>query len=190
MTGRERRDWDTGFPSICKIREKDEKYWAEYRGTPKAFVTLAAGQEMWSNRFGNLTAVRYPSANNSVPDLTEALRRQLDPATVGLAFQPVRAQALAASEQAFDFGQLFLGFSFDRRCSPVDGADPLGIEQRLPKWERCLPGLPAKTGAAVIPRRRRRDALIEVSLVSQARLRPNHAARPFHDLVRRGLSAL
>jgi hypothetical protein len=107
------RDWDTGFPiDSSKIREKDEKYWDEYRGTPKAFVTLEAGQEMWSNRFGNLTAIRYPSANNSVPDLSEVLRRQLDPATVGLAFQQVRAQALAASEQAFDFGQLFLGFSF------------------------------------------------------------------------------
>ena len=106
------RDWDTGFSiDSSKIREKDEKYWAEYRGTPKAFVTLAAGQEMWSNRFGNLTAVRYPLAGNSFHGLTETLRRQLDPATIGLAFQPVRAQGLAASEQSFDFGHLFLGFS-------------------------------------------------------------------------------
>ncbi|HEY5915695.1 MAG TPA: hypothetical protein VJA21_34345, partial [Verrucomicrobiae bacterium] len=53
-------DWDTGFPLVYTIREKDEQYWKKYRGTPKAFVTLAAGQEMWANRFGSLTAVRYP----------------------------------------------------------------------------------------------------------------------------------
>jgi len=54
------QDWDAGFPLIYKIRPKDEEYWKQYRGTPKAFVTLAAGQKMWANRFGNLTAIRFP----------------------------------------------------------------------------------------------------------------------------------
>ncbi|HEY9171846.1 MAG TPA: ABC transporter permease [Verrucomicrobiae bacterium] len=53
-------DWDAGFPLTYKIRQKDEDYWKQYRGTPKAFVTLAAGQKMWANRFGNLTAIRFP----------------------------------------------------------------------------------------------------------------------------------
>src|SRR5207237_82307 len=44
-------DWDAGFPLVNKIRPKDEEYWKKYRGTPKAFVTLAAGQKMWGNRF-------------------------------------------------------------------------------------------------------------------------------------------
>src|SRR5213075_922101 len=58
------RDWDTGFPiKTDRIRDKDEGYWHRYRGTPKAFVTLRAGQQMWSNRFGNLTAVRYPASS-------------------------------------------------------------------------------------------------------------------------------
>ena len=53
----------------------------------------------------------------SISDLRNAavrksLREKLDPASLGLAFQPVRAQALAASSQSQDFGQLFLGFSF------------------------------------------------------------------------------
>jgi hypothetical protein len=53
------RDWDAGVPiETDRVREKDEKYWDEFRGSPKAFVTLAAGQRMWANRFGNLTAVR------------------------------------------------------------------------------------------------------------------------------------
>jgi hypothetical protein len=53
-------DWDTSFPLVHTIRPKDDEYWRKYRGTPKAFVTLAAGQKMWANRFGNLTAVRFP----------------------------------------------------------------------------------------------------------------------------------
>ena len=58
-------DWDAGFPLVYKIRSQDEKYWHDYRGTPKAFVTLAAGQKMWGNRFGNLTAIRFPLSTNA-----------------------------------------------------------------------------------------------------------------------------
>jgi putative ABC transport system permease protein len=106
------RDWDAGFAiDTSKIREKDEKYWDDFRGTPKAFVTVAAGQKMWSNRFGNLTAVRYPSGTDATA-IQDKIRAALNPASVGLYFEPVRAQALAASGQSQDFGQLFLGFSF------------------------------------------------------------------------------
>ncbi len=66
-------DWDAGFPLTYKIREKDEDYWRKYRGTPKAFITLAAGQKMWGNRFGNLTAIRFPIPTNGVPTLTPTL---------------------------------------------------------------------------------------------------------------------
>ena len=39
------------------------------------------------------------------------LRQAINPASLGLFFVPVREQALAASSQSLDFGQLFLGFS-------------------------------------------------------------------------------
>jgi len=116
------RDWEPGIPiNLDKIRKKDEEYWALYRGTPKAFVTLKAGQGMWGNRFGNLTALRYPlgsrksevgSRNDDWQTIEAAIKRELNPASIGLFFQPVREQALAASAQALDFGQLFLGLSF------------------------------------------------------------------------------
>jgi ABC-type antimicrobial peptide transport system permease subunit len=103
-------DWDTGFPiDLKKIREKDEQYWKQYRGTPKAFVTLAAGQKMWANRFGELTAIRFPADAGWI--VGSALKN-LDPATLGLQFQPVREQALKAADESEDFGGLFLGFSF------------------------------------------------------------------------------
>ncbi len=103
------RDWDTGFPiKTDAIREKDEKYWDDYRGTPKAFINLARGQKLWANRFGKLTAVRWPAGQNVEAEFLA----KLDPETVGLKFEPVRAQALAASSQGQDFGELFLSFSF------------------------------------------------------------------------------
>jgi ABC-type lipoprotein release transport system permease subunit len=106
------RDWDSSLPiQLDRIRPKDEAYWKQYRGTPKAFVTLAAGQKMWANRFGDLTAVRY-APGTSASDVSRIILRSLTPASIGLSFQPVREQARAASDQAQDFGQLFLGFSF------------------------------------------------------------------------------
>ena len=99
------REWEPGIPiDNDRIRPKDEDYWKQYRGTPKAFLSLAAGQKLWANRFGNLTAVRF---QGSAPDL----RAKLDPSALGLFFTPVRARALAASRDSMDFGQLFIGFS-------------------------------------------------------------------------------
>ncbi|MBI3850969.1 MAG: FtsX-like permease family protein [Verrucomicrobia bacterium] len=66
-------DWDAGFPLVHKIRPRDEDYWKQYRGTPKAFVTLAAGQKMWGNRFGNLTAIRFSVPTNATSALTLTL---------------------------------------------------------------------------------------------------------------------
>jgi ABC-type lipoprotein release transport system permease subunit len=105
---RDCRDWAPGIPiDLSRIRPKDEAYWKDYRGTPKAFVTLAAGQKLWANRFGNLTAVRFPAGAN----IASELRARLDPAALGLFFTPVREQARAASRESMDFGQIFLGFS-------------------------------------------------------------------------------
>jgi ABC-type antimicrobial peptide transport system permease subunit len=111
------QDWDAGFPLVHKIRDKDEAYWKQHRGTPKAFVSLAAGQKMWANRFGNLTAIRWEVPGDVPPQtfvnqIETSLPRRLRPADLGLRFEPVREQALRAANQAQDFGQLFLGFSF------------------------------------------------------------------------------
>jgi putative ABC transport system permease protein len=106
------RDWDPGIAiDLDKIRTKDEQYWDEYRGTPKAFVTLKAGQGMWANRYGNLTAVRYPTTNHSQGDISQKILTAVDPASVGLFFLPVRELGNKAGGGTTDFGQLFLGLS-------------------------------------------------------------------------------
>lgn len=109
-------EWDAGFPLVHKIRDQDEKYWKQYRGTPKAFVTLRAGQAMWGNRFGGLTSIRFPvpegtDTNEFRARIENTLLTRLDPAAVGLRFEPVREAALRGASQSQDFGGLFIGFS-------------------------------------------------------------------------------
>lgn len=110
------RDWDPTLPvDLSRIRPEDEQYWTDHRGTPKAFISLHAGQRLWNNRFGQLTAVRYPApadSNSPRTVLESNLLSRLDPASVNLRFEPVREPALAAASQSQDFGGLFLGFSF------------------------------------------------------------------------------
>lgn len=103
------RDWSPGIPvNLERIRDKDEAYWDEFRGAPKAFITLAAAQKLWANRFGDLTAIRVPPDSPLTPD---ALMQRLDPAAFGLTFAPVRQTALAAANPTTDFGGLFIGLS-------------------------------------------------------------------------------
>ena len=105
------RDWEPGIPiDLPAIRDKDEEYWDLHRGAPKAFVNLAAGQEMWGSRFGTLTSVRTRPEDAGA--LTRALEDGLAPAALGLSFTDQRTPALASSRTATDFGGLFVGLSF------------------------------------------------------------------------------
>ncbi|MFH1023059.1 MAG: FtsX-like permease family protein [Planctomycetota bacterium] len=106
-------DWDIGIPLDAeKLKDKDnEAYWNAFRQTPKAFVTLAAGQAMWASRFGALTAVRFPRPPGGDAAVVTAVTRALDPAALGLVFLPAGENARRAVEQAVDFGGLFLGLS-------------------------------------------------------------------------------
>jgi len=133
-------DWDPPFPvDLSRIRKQDEAYWKQYRTTPKAFIPLARGQELWQSRFGNLTSIRITPGEGI--DLGEALktysarlRSEIAPPSMGLNIQPVRQQGLSASRGATDFGEYFLYFSFFLVVSALLLTAlffKLGIEQRL-----------------------------------------------------------
>src|SRR5205085_1903037 len=121
-----------------RIRKQDEDYWHQYRTTPKAFIPLSAGQNLWQSRFGKLTSVRIESLDNQLtPDVVDkfsaALLKTLDPALLGIQIVPVRDQGAAASRGATDFGQYFLYFSFFLVVSALMLTTlffKLGIEQR------------------------------------------------------------
>jgi putative ABC transport system permease protein len=105
------RDWDPGIPiDFDLIRNKDEDYWDQYRGTPKAYVTLETAQLLWSNRFGNLTAIRFNDTEIATIELE--LKNKLNPQDFGLIFRPVKRSGMQASTESVDFAELFLGLSF------------------------------------------------------------------------------
>ena len=132
------RDWDAGFDLVHPIRDKDEAYWKQWRGTPKAYISLAAGQKIWANRFGDLTAIRWfvPTNAPATPlwkEKHDQLLAGLDPRDAGLVWQPIRESALKAATSGQDFGGLFIGFSFFLIVSALLLTSMLfqfGLEQR------------------------------------------------------------
>lgn len=133
-------DWDPPFPvDLKKVRPRDEDYWHKYRTTPKAFIPLEAGQQLWQSRYGKLTSLRVLVPPNNDPQtflesIRQELRRALDPTQNGFSITPVRSEGLEASRGATDFGEYFLYFSFFLVVAALLLASlffKLGIEQRL-----------------------------------------------------------
>ncbi len=130
-------EWNAPFPvELNRVRSKDEAYWDEYGATPKAFVSASTGQRLWRSRFGELTAVRIGkgiSLPHGKEDFEKALLAEIDPAQVGLVWNPVKARGLKAASGATDFSMLFVGFSMFLIVSAallVGLLFRLGIEQR------------------------------------------------------------
>lgn len=133
-------DWDPPFPvDLKRVRPQDEQYWHQYRTTPKAFIPLEAGQQLWQSRYGKLTSLRLIASPGNDPathleSFKQGLRAELDPVTNGFSINPVRLEGLEASKGATDFGEYFVYFSFFLVASALLLASlffKLGIEQRL-----------------------------------------------------------
>ena len=90
--------------------EYGDAYWKRFRGTPKAFITLAAGQKLWGSRFGDITSIRLVGPVDA-KSYAKRLLAELKPSTGGFVFDPTRASAMQASRGGTPFGLLFLGFS-------------------------------------------------------------------------------
>ncbi len=106
------RDWDPGVPlDLDHIRSRDEAYWDRHGGTPKAYISLEAAGEIWANRFGNLTAVRWPGRSNFQKDIRSALLEKIDPSQVGFYLQDVGAAVEKSASGSTDFSGLFAGLS-------------------------------------------------------------------------------
>ena len=107
------RDWQTGVPiNLDAIRDKDEAYWNKYKGTPKAFISMDIAQKIWSNRFGNYTAIRISDSTFSENKYEQLFSSLVKPADLGIMITPVRENGLKAARNGVDFSQLFLGLSF------------------------------------------------------------------------------
>ncbi|HEY9401665.1 MAG TPA: FtsX-like permease family protein [Pyrinomonadaceae bacterium] len=133
-------DWDPPFPlDLARVRPQDEDYWKQFRTTPKAFIPLARGQELWQTRYGKLTSLRlHPQSGVSLEaartDFERTLRARVDPFAANFSLYAARAEGLRASRGATDFGEYFLYFSFFLVVSALMLTAlffKLGIEQRL-----------------------------------------------------------
>jgi len=131
-------DWDPPFPiDLSRVRPIDERYWDEYKTTPKAFIAYERGRELWQSRYGAVTSIRMPvfaPTSGILPPLVEELRTAISPSAMGVSLFPVRAAALDAAQGATDFGQYFTYFSFFLVVSALLLAVlffKLGVEQRL-----------------------------------------------------------
>ncbi len=170
------RNWTPPFPyDQDRVRSiapnsQDDDYWKKYKTTPKGFISLAAGRKWWASRFGKTTTIRLaikqfsveqPPTQRQLQTLSDELAARLDPARLGLAFQPVRAQALQAAKGTTEFNGLFIGFSLFIIVSAlmlVAILFRLGIEQRAAEiglllalgWRRKqVHGLLLREGALV-----------------------------------------
>jgi len=143
------REWDAGVPiDLDAIRDKDEKYWNDYKGTPKAFVSESAALQMWSNRFGNFTAVRFPTETFNEEKYNQLFAQEIEPADLGMSVSAIREQGMQAAQNGTDFSGLFIGLSFflllaaiiltallfrfnlESRSSQIGLFDALGFQQK------------------------------------------------------------
>jgi len=131
-------DWDPPFPiDLARVRPADERYWEQYRATPKAFISYERGRDLWRSRYGALTSIRVPATGDAgalAARLRDELGTTLSPTAMGVALYQARAAALEAAQGATDFGQYFTYFSFFLMVSALMLAVlffKLGVEQRL-----------------------------------------------------------
>ncbi len=143
------REWEAGVPiDLDAIRDKDEDYWDQWSGAPKAFVSMDNALEMWSNRFGNFTAVRFQEVNFTEDNLNRVFAGNVTPADLGMAVEPIREMGVQAAQNGTDFSGLFIGLSFflliasvvltsllfrlnlETRSSQVGLLDALGFKQK------------------------------------------------------------
>ena len=137
-------DWNPPFPiDLARIRPVDEEFWDSYRTTPKAFIPLEVGRELWKSRYGSISSIRFApvsapgnigEADILVTDYAENLGGLLDPLASGLAVRSVRSEGLEASRGATNFGEYFVYFSFFLVVSALMLAAlffKLSVEQRI-----------------------------------------------------------
>ena len=138
-------DWDPPFPvDLKRIRPRDEKYWDDWRTTPKAFLPLEVAQRLWGHRLGRVTSLRLALGDGADLEAERAavatrLRQTLLAGEDGLRPMASSSRRCAtlrslAARGTTDFGEYFVYFSFFLVVAALLLAGlffRLGIEQRL-----------------------------------------------------------
>lgn len=105
------RDWEPGLPlDLTRIRDKDDVYWEDFRGTPKAWISPETGRKLWSNRWGKSTGVRVPGG--TIEEVSAEVRGLVNPSVAGMRLLDFSIAARESAKSPVDFGVLFLSMSF------------------------------------------------------------------------------
>lgn len=105
-------EWDAGVPvKTDEIRKKDEQYWKEHKGTPKAFISYEKGRTIWGSNFGPATSVRF-AADISPVEIRRKLSGAIDPEIFGFSIENISKESIKAADGGTDFGTLFLSLGF------------------------------------------------------------------------------
>ncbi len=105
-------DWNAGIPiDFSKIRDKDEKWWTDYKGTPKAFIAYEKAVQLWSNDFGSSTSIRFDLQADTTK-IKQTILSGINPSDIGINIQNIKKDAGWSASNAVDFAQLFLALSF------------------------------------------------------------------------------
>lgn len=84
-------EWEAGVPvDFSRIRPKDEEYWKRYKGTPKALISQSTAVELWSNKYGKYTAIRFDENGLTEEQLESKLLASMSPELLNLRFNSVR----------------------------------------------------------------------------------------------------
>ena len=162
-------DWDPGYEvDFNQIREKDEEYWDQYKSTPKVFISIAKGREMWANRFGNVTGVRFSAENLDESALLAKLKEKLTVGSFGLNLVNTREAATRAVDNALPLEQYFLAFGFfliltalilaallflfsiENRSSQIGVLSAVGIPQKTVRRLLLVEGLGISVAGALL----------------------------------------
>jgi len=105
-------DWEAGIPiDFSKIRDKDEAWWKNHRGTPKAFISYETAVSCWGKEFGSSTAIRF-DVKADTTRIKQLLLAGLQPSNIGINVRDIKKDSGWSASNATDFGQLFLSLSF------------------------------------------------------------------------------
>jgi ABC-type lipoprotein release transport system permease subunit len=159
------RDWEPGIPvDLNAIRDEDETYWDDYKGTPKGFISLEAGRDLWRNRFGDATAVRFEQDGRAESEVAASVLAGLVLSDVGFLFRDLASEAGAAAEGSVDFGGLFIGLSMFLIAAALVFAALLFLFT----LERRAPQMGLQLALGWTPQQVRRAMLAEAGVIAVA----------------------
>ena len=103
--------WDVGMPmDEDKLNDPaNEAYWKEWRETPKAFITYAAGTNCFGTVFGD---AMLADVGTSERRAREQLQAHLTPEDAGMVMFALAKEGGAAAQGSTDFLGLFVGMAF------------------------------------------------------------------------------